>query len=238
LSCSALGAKNLEEIEACVEPHRLILVGKKGPGSGSAKDASVYRVLPLSEEFDPSSVKLRQNGSLLEIEIRKSGVSKNSTAEKRAAWGLSAGATRTSEPPELDQRVTPSHTDTTGGCGVRPFIGSLNGSHPAMQSHFTRPLLWRVGFGYNHSLIASTLLREDEKWIPILLFRNLGCGNLIMSKWIGMKGIAQKSANQLDIGKKRLKASGTTTNGFIGATCWSIQISQRKSGKKGRFGRT
>jgi hypothetical protein len=85
LSCSALGAKDLEEIEACVEPHRLILVGKKGPGSGSAKDASVYRVLHLAEEFDPSSAKVRQQGSLLDIEIRKSGVNKNSTASKRAA---------------------------------------------------------------------------------------------------------------------------------------------------------
>jgi hypothetical protein len=34
------------------------------------------RVLPLKDEFDPSSVKLLQNGSYVEIEIRKSRVGK------------------------------------------------------------------------------------------------------------------------------------------------------------------
>lgn len=85
LFCSAVGAKDIREIEAVVEPHRLILVGKKRSDSEPGKDANVYRVLPLKEEFDPSSVKLRQRGPLLEIEIHKSGMSKASAAMKKAA---------------------------------------------------------------------------------------------------------------------------------------------------------
>jgi hypothetical protein len=70
---SALRAKDLEEIDVCVEPHRLILVGKSGSGPGSSKAPVVYRVLPLADEFDPASVKLtsKQHGSLIEIEIHK-----------------------------------------------------------------------------------------------------------------------------------------------------------------------
>lgn len=85
LFCSPLGAKDAREIEAIVEPHRLILMGKKRSESEPGKDANVYRVLPLKEEFDPFSVKLRRRGSLLEIEIHTVGVSKNSTAATRAA---------------------------------------------------------------------------------------------------------------------------------------------------------
>lgn len=72
-----MGAKNLHGIEAVVEPHRLILVGKKRPGCEPGQDANVYRVLPLTEEFEPSSVKLRQRGSLLEIELHKIGGGEN-----------------------------------------------------------------------------------------------------------------------------------------------------------------
>jgi hypothetical protein len=85
LFSSALGAKDLEEIEVCAEPHRLILVGKTEPSSGSHEASTVYRVLPLAEEFDPSSVKLtsKQHGSLIEIEIHKQG--KKSLSVPRAA---------------------------------------------------------------------------------------------------------------------------------------------------------
>jgi hypothetical protein len=85
LFCSALGTDEVEEIELCIEPHRLIIAGKKGPSAVLDKDDRVYRVLPLAEEFDLSSVKLRQHGPQLEIEIRKSKVSKNSTVAERAA---------------------------------------------------------------------------------------------------------------------------------------------------------
>jgi hypothetical protein len=71
-TCSALGEENVEKIEICVEPHRLILVvGKRRSDSG--EDINVYRVAPLKDEVDPNSAKLRQRGALLEIEIRKPG---------------------------------------------------------------------------------------------------------------------------------------------------------------------
>lgn len=85
LVCSAAGAKDIREVEVVVEPHRLILVAKKRSDSEPGKGACVYRVVPLKEEFDPSSVKLRQNGSLLDIEIYKMGVSKEAAAARRAA---------------------------------------------------------------------------------------------------------------------------------------------------------
>jgi len=75
--CSELGVKDIEEIEVCVEPHRLILVGKKRSRSGAREEAVVYRVLPSAAELDPSVVKakLKQRGSLLEIELHKLGSS-------------------------------------------------------------------------------------------------------------------------------------------------------------------
>jgi hypothetical protein len=72
LFSSVLGTKDIDEIEACVEPHNLILVGRKW--SASREDVRAVRVLPLKDEFDPTSVKLRQNGPYLEIEIHKSRV--------------------------------------------------------------------------------------------------------------------------------------------------------------------
>lgn len=87
--CSALGTKDIEEIEVCVEPHRLIVVGKKrSDDSDSRKCDKIYRVLLLTEEFDPSSVKMTQHGALLEIEIAKSRLNRlnqNSIAPKKAA---------------------------------------------------------------------------------------------------------------------------------------------------------
>ena len=79
-SSSMLGAEDIEKIEVCVEPYRLILVGKRGPDSKSGDGIDVYRVISFKEECDPNSAKLRQRGSLLEIEIRKSGVRKKSAA--------------------------------------------------------------------------------------------------------------------------------------------------------------
>jgi hypothetical protein len=67
-------AKDIDEIEACVEPHSLILAGKKGSVSG--EDVGAVRILPLKDEFDPTSAKLRQKGPYLEIEIHKSQANK------------------------------------------------------------------------------------------------------------------------------------------------------------------
>lgn len=64
--------KDIEEVEVCAEALRLILNVTKKP-TDKLPAAVVYRVLPLAHESDPSSLKLRlkQNGRVLEIEIRK-----------------------------------------------------------------------------------------------------------------------------------------------------------------------
>jgi len=67
-------AKDIDEIEACVEPHSLILIGKKR--SVSREDVGAVRILPLKDEFDPTSAKLRQKGPYFEIEIHKSQANK------------------------------------------------------------------------------------------------------------------------------------------------------------------
>jgi hypothetical protein len=63
---SVLGSKDVDEVEACIEPHTLIFVGKNG------EEVAAVRMLPLEGEFDPSSLKLRQNGPYGEIEVCKS----------------------------------------------------------------------------------------------------------------------------------------------------------------------
>jgi hypothetical protein len=85
LLCSAVDGNDIRRIEVVVEPHRLILVGERQPDSESGKQPSVYRMLPLKEEFDPSSVKLRQRGSLLEIEIDKALANKKAITAQKAA---------------------------------------------------------------------------------------------------------------------------------------------------------
>jgi Protein of unknown function (DUF2934) len=77
---SVFGAEEIEKVEICVEPHRLIVVGTRRLGAISGENTNFYRVLSLKEEFDPNSATLRQNGSSLEIEVRKSQVSKKSAA--------------------------------------------------------------------------------------------------------------------------------------------------------------
>lgn len=83
--CSSCGAKDLEKIEVCVEPHRLILVGTRPLRHGSGENMKDYRVLDLKEEIDPSSteVMMAQHGALLEVRIRK--LRKQSPTEIKAA---------------------------------------------------------------------------------------------------------------------------------------------------------
>jgi len=85
MRCNALGGKEIDKLEVCVEPRRLILAGKKGNGAAARDLTTVYRVLRLKEEFDPSSVKLtmKQHGTLLEIQLRKLG--QPALVHKRAA---------------------------------------------------------------------------------------------------------------------------------------------------------
>jgi hypothetical protein len=69
----------------CVEPHRLVIAGKKRPLSESEEGSTTYRVLPLQEGFDPSSMKLKQHGPLIEIELHKPDPVRASAATKSAA---------------------------------------------------------------------------------------------------------------------------------------------------------
>lgn len=83
--CSSCGAKDIEEIHVCVEPRRLILMGIRNLRPGSVENARVYRVLPLADEIDLSSVKvtMAQHGALLDIQMRK--LQKESLTADKAA---------------------------------------------------------------------------------------------------------------------------------------------------------
>lgn len=77
---SSLGSR---DIEVCVEPHRLIVMAHKD--SHSMIGPATYRVLSLSDEVEPSSVKLKTHGRLLEIKLSKAGASKKALLAKAAA---------------------------------------------------------------------------------------------------------------------------------------------------------
>lgn len=83
--CHALGGKEIDELEVCIEPRRMILAGKNSRGSAAGDAAPVYRILRLKEAFDPSSMTLtlKQHGALLEIQLHKLG--KACLVRKRAA---------------------------------------------------------------------------------------------------------------------------------------------------------
>jgi hypothetical protein len=57
------------EIEVCVEPRRLVLLGRNSIGGSGAKDA-VVRVLKLPNEVDPSTVTVTREGPIVDIELR------------------------------------------------------------------------------------------------------------------------------------------------------------------------
>jgi len=78
---SSLSAK---DIEVCVEPHRLIVMAHKDSDSVIGR-AGTYQVLSLADEIEPSSVKLRAHGGLLEIKLSKAGANKQTFLAKAAA---------------------------------------------------------------------------------------------------------------------------------------------------------
>jgi HSP20 family molecular chaperone IbpA len=59
------------EIEICVEPRRLVLLGRNRLGGTGESDAAV-RVLRLPNEVDPASMSFKQEGPILDIELRNS----------------------------------------------------------------------------------------------------------------------------------------------------------------------
>src|SRR5579864_5978386 len=75
---------NAKEIEVCVEPHRLVVMAHKDSNS-TIRQAATYRVLSLADEVEPSSVKLKAHGRLLEIKLSKAGASKKTLLAKAAA---------------------------------------------------------------------------------------------------------------------------------------------------------
>jgi len=78
---SSLSAK---DIDVCVEPHRLIVMAHADANS-TIGPAATYRVLSLADEIEPSSLKLRAHGRLLEIKLSKTGADKTAVLAKAAA---------------------------------------------------------------------------------------------------------------------------------------------------------
>lgn len=77
---SSLSAK---DIDVCAEPHRLIVMARNDSNSMIGPTA-VYRVLPLADEIEPSSLKLRAHGRLLEIKLSKASANKKAFLAKAA----------------------------------------------------------------------------------------------------------------------------------------------------------
>ena len=57
------------DVEVCAEPHRLVLLGRNPSIGGTGAIDPVVRVLRLPEAVDPSSLKVRQQGPILDIEL-------------------------------------------------------------------------------------------------------------------------------------------------------------------------
>ena len=56
------------EIEVCVEPHALWVIGKRVPAPGNGTKALSCRKMDSIEELDPSSVRITRKGSILEVQ--------------------------------------------------------------------------------------------------------------------------------------------------------------------------
>jgi hypothetical protein len=64
------GELGTTDVEVCAEPHRLVLLGRNPTIAGTGITDPVVRVLSLPDEIDPASMKLRQVGPILDIELR------------------------------------------------------------------------------------------------------------------------------------------------------------------------
>lgn len=73
------------ELEICAEPRRLILLGRNPKIGGVGSQEPVVRVLRLPEEVDPASVKVIQEGPILDIELRAAATAKQAHAAAHAA---------------------------------------------------------------------------------------------------------------------------------------------------------
>lgn len=57
------------DVEVCAEPHRLVFFGRNASIAGTGISDPVVRVLRLPEAIDPSSLNVRQEGPILDIEL-------------------------------------------------------------------------------------------------------------------------------------------------------------------------
>ncbi|HVB86583.1 MAG TPA: hypothetical protein VNK23_07965 [Candidatus Dormibacteraeota bacterium] len=76
------------DVQVCAEPLRLVFFGRNASIGGTGITDPVVRVLRLPEAIDPSSLKVRQEGPILDIELRSAAAStlaKAAVATGRAA---------------------------------------------------------------------------------------------------------------------------------------------------------
>lgn len=78
---STLGCK---EINVCLEPRRLVIVGTS-PADGNGLKVLTFRALNLPIAVDPSSATLKQRGPILEIELHEPNLTKQAKCFQAAA---------------------------------------------------------------------------------------------------------------------------------------------------------
>jgi hypothetical protein len=72
------------EINLCIEPRRLVIIGK-APVAGNGAGVATFRVLSLPTAVDPSTATIKQRGPILEIELHEPSPAKESKCFEEAA---------------------------------------------------------------------------------------------------------------------------------------------------------
>lgn len=73
------------DIKVFVEPRRLVLCGANPSIGGTGAGEPVVRVLRLPGAVDPASLKIRQEGPILDVELRAAAPARERAATGRAA---------------------------------------------------------------------------------------------------------------------------------------------------------
>lgn len=73
------------EIEICAEPRRLILLGRNPKIGGIGSQEPTVRILGLPEKVDPATVRVMQEGPILDIELRTAETANEVRAAAHAA---------------------------------------------------------------------------------------------------------------------------------------------------------
>jgi len=82
LNSLSVGTK---EIDISAEPHRLILLGWNKASSEKDRGEPAVRVLTLADEVEPSSLKVKRAGHILDIELDKAAPHSRVTAAAKTA---------------------------------------------------------------------------------------------------------------------------------------------------------